>query len=63
MTLKELIEFRNDNKITLLELAANTGLAQSYLEMIEGGAVQPLENDLKRIEKALLRIKDRAGSE
>ena len=57
------MEFRRENAITLLALAATTGLAQSYLEMIEEGAVQPLENDLKRIEKALLSIKARASGD
>lgn len=49
----ELKTLRKELKINLLELAANTGLPQNYLEQIEEGEVVPLGPDLWRIEKAL----------
>ena len=43
--------------MSLLELAASTGLMEDYLTAIEDGRVVPLEGDLKRMEKALLKMK------
>jgi predicted transcriptional regulator len=56
MTLVKLKEFRKELKISLLELAATTGLPQGYLEKIEAGEIPVLENDLKRIEAAIRTI-------
>ena len=43
--------------MTLVELSATTGLLSDYLAQIEDGKVQPLESDLKRIERTLLKAK------
>ncbi len=53
MTVEELRELRNQNQVSLLELAAMTGLPKSYLEKIEEKSIVALEADWKRIEKAL----------
>jgi len=57
MTVQELISLRKQLKVSLLELAASTGLMEDYLTAIEDGRVVPLEGDLKRMEKALLKMK------
>jgi predicted transcriptional regulator len=48
---------RGTYRISRLELAATSGLPESYLAGIEEGAFEPLESDLARIEKALQQIK------
>ena len=53
MTPSELRALRRQLKISLLELAARTGLPENYLSQIEEEKIKPLESDLKRIQKAL----------
>ena len=60
MTLDQFKQLRRKLKVTLLELAATTGLPENYLLQIEEGEIVPLTGDLKRLEKALALIeKDR----
>ena len=54
LTIAQLRKLRRDKKVTLLDLAAHTGLPESYLEKIEEGLVTPLESDLDRIQKAII---------
>lgn len=56
MKATELQEFRRKRKISLTEVAANTGLPEAYLTQIEEGIIKAPEGDLARITKALLRI-------
>ena len=56
MTLKELIEQRKKMKVTLLELAAYTGMTERYLGQLEDRAFRPNTGDLERIERALKKI-------
>ncbi len=57
MNLHELKILRNELKVELLELAALTGMPESYLNQIEERVIQPSPQDLQRIERALLKIK------
>lgn len=59
MTLAQLHEFRVKHKISLTEVAAETGLPESFLERIEEGQIMPSETDLKRFSNALHRIDTR----
>ena len=54
MTPSELQKLREKKKISLLDLAARTGLPEDYIAKIEDGLVPALESDLKRLHKALL---------
>ncbi len=56
LTLAQLRKFRRDKKITLLDIAAKTGLPESYLEKLEEGFAVPLEHDLERIHRAILQL-------
>ena len=58
MTPAELKALRLKLKISLIELAAQTGLPSGYLEQLAEGEVIPLDHDLKRIEKALERFRN-----
>jgi len=62
MTPSQLHEFRVKKKISLTEVAAETGLPESYLTRIEEGQIVPSEGDLSRLAKALHRI-DARGKE
>ncbi len=53
MTAVELKELRLQLKISLLEVAAHSGLPEGYLAQVEKGAVRPSVSDLDRIEKTL----------
>ena len=55
-TALEIKKLRQQFKISLLELSANTGLPTSYLEMIEEGKIVASDNDYKRIMKTLWRL-------
>jgi len=57
MNLHDLKILRQQLKAELLEVAAWTGMPESFLSQIEEGAIQPSASDLLRIEKALLKIK------
>ncbi len=52
----EMQVFRRKRNISVMEVAAMTGLPQTYIEQIEEGVVQPSETDMNRILKALWRI-------
>lgn len=56
MKATELQEFRRKRKISLTEVAANTGLPEAYLIQIEEGIIKAPEGDLARITKALVKI-------
>lgn len=56
LTLSELKALRLQLKISLLELAANTGLPEGYLSQIESLQVKPSATDLERMAKALHRL-------
>ena len=49
MTPAEIRKLRLQKKISLLEMAAYTGLPEAYIEKIEDGLVIPLESDLERL--------------
>ncbi|OGW77929.1 MAG: hypothetical protein A2Z83_03175 [Omnitrophica bacterium GWA2_52_8] len=53
MTPREIRKLRKDEKITLIEVAAMSGIPSEHIRKIEEGEVVPLAADLKRIEKAL----------
>lgn len=55
------MKLRRKLNVSMLELAAESGLMEKYLSQLEEGVVQPLTNDLKRIEKALRKISADAG--
>lgn len=57
MDLYELKILRQQLKVELLELAALTGMPESYLSQIEEKVFEPSASDLMRIEKALLKVK------
>ncbi len=57
MNLHDLKILRKQLRVELLELSALTGMPESYLEQIEEEVIKPSETDLKRIQKALLKIK------
>ena len=54
MTPQALRKLRQEKKISLLDIAARTGLPEEYLEKIEEGKVVALESDLARIHRAIL---------
>lgn len=51
--LDQIMELRRKLGVSLLELAARSGLPENYLSKIEAGEIQPLDSDLLRLEKAL----------
>jgi len=53
MTASELKRLRLANRITVIELAAHTGLPAAYLAQIEEESVVALDSDLARIESAI----------
>lgn len=53
MTVFELKEFRMQLKISLLEVAAQSGLPEGYLAQIERGEIRASVSDLERIERTL----------
>ena len=56
----QLRKLRQDKKVSLLDIAARTGLPRDYIEKIEEGTVVALDSDLGRIRKAILQVeKDR----
>ena len=54
MTVDELVKLREKKKVTVLDVAARTGLPEEYIEKIESGKAVALESDLKRIHNAIL---------
>jgi len=52
----EIKRLRQEHAISLIELAAWTGLPSSLIEQIEERKAVALDSDLKRIEEALLRL-------
>jgi transcriptional regulator with XRE-family HTH domain len=56
LTVAELKALRLELKISLLELAAHTGLPEGYLAQIESREVKPSITDLERMAKALRRL-------
>ncbi|MBI4549367.1 MAG: helix-turn-helix transcriptional regulator [Candidatus Omnitrophica bacterium] len=63
LTVDELKALRVQLKVSLLELAANTGLPEGYLSQIECREVKPSISDLERMAKALRRLAADAGRE
>ena len=55
-SLHDLRILRNQYKISVLELAAHSGLTETYINQLEDEAIKPLDTDLARIEKALMRL-------
>ncbi|MCM8775168.1 MAG: helix-turn-helix domain-containing protein [Candidatus Omnitrophica bacterium] len=56
MKLRALLE---KHRVTIIELAAESGLPSGYLEKIEVGSILPTDEDKKRIFKAFKRIEAR----
>ena len=56
MTLQEVMTQRRELQISLLELAAYTGLLESYLRQMEEGKILPLPADLERMILGIKRI-------
>lgn len=53
ITVTQLKALRLRLRISLLEVAAQSGLPESYLAQIENGAVRASTTDLERIERTL----------
>ncbi|MDD5218120.1 MAG: hypothetical protein PHN49_06305 [Candidatus Omnitrophica bacterium] len=53
MMVSELKRLRIASRITVIELAAHTGLPAAYLDQIEEESVVALDSDLARIESAI----------
>lgn len=56
MTPEQFRDRRLAAKVSLLRLAAHTGLPSSYIEQIETGDVVALESDLARLARAVEEI-------
>lgn len=54
MTIDEVRKRRERNKISVLDLAARTGLPAEYIEKLESKEAIALESDLARLQRALL---------
>ena len=56
MNAKQFRRLRQDKKISILDLAARTGLPEDYIEKIEEEKVVALPSDLARLEKAIAQV-------
>ena len=56
ITREQVRDLRAARKVSLLRLAAHTGLPSGYIEQIEKGDVVALESDLLRLKRAIEEI-------
>ncbi|PIQ86792.1 MAG: hypothetical protein COV74_03375 [Candidatus Omnitrophica bacterium CG11_big_fil_rev_8_21_14_0_20_45_26] len=54
MTIEQIRQLRFKKRVSLLDIAARTGLPENYLEKLEAEEIPATEGDLKRIKDAIL---------